>query len=143
MTTHFRSIDSASVRVVEPALFRLTTSPAIGARERKVDDVLADSFPASDPPPWTLGRAPASPVDSTDVESADTTRDNAPAWSSLTTVVVAGGQKTARQWLATVVGGVAAAMMIPLGILLIGIPIAVATRTLIEVAAWVAAVVFN
>ena len=23
--------------------------------ERTLDDVLADSFPASDPPPWTLG----------------------------------------------------------------------------------------
>jgi hypothetical protein len=26
--------------------------------ERRLDAVLADSFPASDPPPWTLGVAP-------------------------------------------------------------------------------------
>ena len=26
------------------------------ARERLLDDTLAASFPASDPPPWTLGR---------------------------------------------------------------------------------------
>jgi hypothetical protein len=26
--------------------------------EAMIDDILADSFPASDPPPWTLGRDP-------------------------------------------------------------------------------------
>jgi hypothetical protein len=31
----------------------------ITAQEREIDRVLADSFPASDPPPWTLGVVPA------------------------------------------------------------------------------------
>jgi hypothetical protein len=26
-----------------------------GAEEGEIDQILADSFPASDPPPWTLG----------------------------------------------------------------------------------------
>jgi hypothetical protein len=28
--------------------------------ETMIDDILADSFPASDPPPWTMGRDPQS-----------------------------------------------------------------------------------
>lgn len=32
------------------------------AAERAMDSVLADSFPASDPPSWTLGVAPSEPA---------------------------------------------------------------------------------
>ncbi len=33
-----------------------------GPSEEIVDETLADSFPASDPPAWTLGRDTASPI---------------------------------------------------------------------------------
>jgi len=35
--------------------FRLLTDARVPAAERALDAILADSFPASDPPPWTLG----------------------------------------------------------------------------------------
>jgi hypothetical protein len=36
------------------------------AADRAVDSVLADSFPASDPPSWTLGIAPPRPATAAD-----------------------------------------------------------------------------
>ena len=33
----------------------------VGAEESKIDEILADSFPASDSPPWTLGVTSACP----------------------------------------------------------------------------------
>jgi hypothetical protein len=138
MTTHFTPLQSTSRRPPNLALFGLTTSPSIDTRERKVDEVLADSFPASDPPPWTLGRVPGPPI-----ERTDTASDDDPVWSSHTTVIVAGGKRTAWQWMATGVGAIGMGMVVPIAILVIGIPIALATRTLIEVAGWLAALVLN
>ena len=31
--------------------------PAVDAREQAIDKTLDDSFPASDPPAWTMGRS--------------------------------------------------------------------------------------
>lgn len=36
----------------------------VAAEEREIDQILADSFPASDAPPWTLGVTEAPPDDS-------------------------------------------------------------------------------
>ena len=51
-----------------------STDQARYAAERALDQVLADSFPASDPPSWTLGVAqPASSGYMRSTESADET----------------------------------------------------------------------
>lgn len=36
----------------------------VAAEEREIDQILADSFPASDAPPWTLGVTERPPDDS-------------------------------------------------------------------------------
>ena len=45
-----------------------------GLSEEMIDRILADSFPASDPPPWTLGREDQRPsgfVDNSSEKSAN------------------------------------------------------------------------
>jgi hypothetical protein len=42
----------------------------VAAEEREIDQILADSFPASDAPPWTLGVAEA-PADESRTKNRD------------------------------------------------------------------------
>jgi hypothetical protein len=50
---------STSVESVPPAR-EVASDPDTTREEWQLDEVLADSFPASDPPPWTLGVVHAS-----------------------------------------------------------------------------------
>jgi hypothetical protein len=138
MTTQFTSLKSTSARSPDVALFRQVSLPSIGTREQKVDQVLADSFPASDPPSWTLGRAAATPSQLPNIPS-----EGDEAWSSHTTVIVDGGRRTPWQWIATAVGAIAVGMLIPIAILAIGIPVALATQAAIEVVTALSARVFG
>ena len=126
-------MDSAYARPPSTHLLRLTTSPAIDAREHKLDDVLADSFPASDPPPWTFGRATGAPWKDPGAAHADEA-----IWAAQTTVIVSGEPRTAWQWLASGVGAIGVGLLIPAAILVIGISVALATRIMSAVIGWVA-----
>lgn len=51
----------SGVSASSPAISSREGDAARDARERLLDDTLAESFPASDPLPWTLGRRGTTP----------------------------------------------------------------------------------
>jgi hypothetical protein len=65
-----------------------TLLPAVALIDREVDDVLDHSFPASDPPPWTMGGAETEPAAAAGAMGAVATRPGALAigfrWATLT-----------------------------------------------------------
>jgi hypothetical protein len=114
-------------------------------RERQtevaMDDALAASFPASDPPAWNPGIARPIPVDASRVR-ADDVRPNAPheiAGGTPGVIDVSrpyGAERTLLQALTSLVGAAGIALLVPLAILLVGLPIVLAVRGLAEAVAW-------
>ena len=113
------------------------------AAERAIDDVLADSFPASDPPSWNPGiTRPALDAELPHRASRQTPltkvgeREN---WFS-DVIAVSGptrGGRTFLQGLVSLAGAAGIALAVPFVILLIGLPIAFTVRGLLGVVGWV------
>jgi hypothetical protein len=117
------------------------------AAESAVDSVLADSFPASDPPSWTLGITHPQPerqapsVEMTlapDARRAVLARDNVIAVSR-----PSDDGRTFLKGLVSLAGAAGLVLLLPFAILLIGMPIAFAVRGVAEVASWLFALVFG
>ena len=113
------------------------------AAERAIDDVLADSFPASDPPSWNPGITRlALGGNLADGASGHTPlTDAGERWHGLSDVVDVSRPtsqgRTFLQGLVSLTGAAGIALAVPFVILLIGLPIALAVRGLLEVVGWV------
>lgn len=108
--------------------------------ERAVDQVLADSFPASDPPSWTLGVAP--PASWGSAESADETAmansdgEAAKGKGEVNDVSLPRAKRPFLQGLVSLTGAAGIALLVPFAILLIGLPIVLVVRGVAEAIAW-------
>jgi hypothetical protein len=109
-----------------------------------IDDVLAATFPASDPPAWTPGMARPAPEiarrpadigraqdETNDVRASDVIDVSRPALS----------QRTFAQALASLIGAAGLALLVPFAILAVGIPVALGVGGLLEVADWFLAII--
>jgi hypothetical protein len=113
------------------------------AAERAIDDVLADSFPASDPPSWNSGITRLHvDGDLAHRASGQTLRTDAgERRNGLSDFIDVSrptrGGRTFLQGLVSLAGAAGIALAVPFVILLIGMPIALAVRGLLEAVGWV------
>jgi hypothetical protein len=116
------------------------------AAERAVDSVLADSFPASDPPSWTLGITRPQPelqVTSDDIVVPDERRSALARKNVIDVFRPATNERTFLKGLISLAGAAGIALLVPFVIPLIGTPIALGVRGVIEAASWLVALIFG
>jgi hypothetical protein len=116
------------------------------AAERALDSVLADSFPASDPPSWTLGITRPQPERQATNDEAVAPDDSRVALVSEDVIDVSrpatnGG--TFGKGLVSLAAAAGIALLVPLIILLIGTPIALAVQGVVAATSWVLALIFG
>jgi hypothetical protein len=116
------------------------------AAESAVDSVLADSFPASDPPSWTLGIThppPEGQATNVEITLAPDARRAALVRENMIAVSRLSGGRTFLKGLVSLAGAAGLVLLLPFAILLIGLPIAFAVRGVAEMASWLLALVFG
>jgi hypothetical protein len=113
------------------------------ASNNNVDRALADSFPASDPPPWVFGGAkPVSPAPTPTVDRAgDQPVDRTADRPIVSPDVVWLSDRQSSSWTAAVGGHVRAVVMACAVVLLtpifvVALPFALAARALLSLGGW-------
>jgi hypothetical protein len=101
-----------------------------------IDDALAGSFPASDPPAWTPGMARPAPEIETELADRQTGNDQT---ADLRTHVIDASHppdagRTCAQAVVSLIGAVGLALLVPLAILAGAAPGALGVRGALEVA---------
>jgi len=108
------------------------------AAERALDEVLADSFPASDPPSWNPGIVRPGPAGhlTRGAASAEDVERTLPMADVVAVSPPAHTDRTFLQGLASLFGAGGLALLMGVAILLIGLPIALVVRGLLEAISW-------
>jgi hypothetical protein len=106
--------------------------------ERAIDEVLAESFPASDPPSWNPGVSRPAPPVSMHREATQSERTDANAGRRRSGVIVSRPEadSTFVDGLISLAGAAGIALLVPFVILLIAMPVALTVRGLLELTGW-------
>ena len=96
-----------------------------------IDDVLAATFPASDPPAWSPGIARPAPESATpDGTSAE------PGWDVIDVSGSTQAAPTLTQAFGSVLGAMGLVLLVPFAILAVGTPVALGVRAVLALAGW-------